>query len=201
MVDSPVAAKYLTAQLKDRAENEEHARPMQFFDLTTKDSATFKTNLAGLFNATKTMTSGHPIGLIDPGQLEGTNEFGKNCFFIIAVGAFPPHLLKQGAGRLGRSVEMEAGDLVPVDGYKAVHLTTKWQTALTVALKSEGETLPTTVNNQLNKYKAARKATNAEDVETTAKQLVKVDAAMYLPPKPFDLAKTYMEAVLDEEKK
>ena len=61
-------------QLKDRAENDDDARPMKFFDLATKDRADFKKNLAGFVNATKTMTSGHPIGFIDPVQLEGCND-------------------------------------------------------------------------------------------------------------------------------
>ena len=33
-----------------------------------------------------------------------------------------------------------------------------------------------------------------ERVETTAKQLAKVDAGKYFPPQPFDLAKTFMQA-------
>ena len=94
-------------QLKDRSENDEDARPMQVFDLTTKDRSTFKRNLADFVDATKTMTTGHPIAFIDPVQFEGSNDFGKNCFAIIAVGAFSPHLLLQGAGRMGRSVKME----------------------------------------------------------------------------------------------
>ena len=215
VVDSPEARKYLMAQLKDRAENEEDARPMQFFDLTTKDRVTFQKSLDAFVEATKTMTSGHPIGFIDPAQLEGSNDFGKNCFAIIAVGTFPPHLKDQGAGRLGRPVPMEAGDLVPIDGYKAVHIASKWQTALAGALKSKGETLPNQVNGLLKTYEKARKKDmmevfgEADDdepdpvfvrVETTAKQLAKVDAAKHLP-KPFELAKTFMEAVLDEEKK
>ena len=67
--------KYLVEQLKDRATNEDDARPMEFFDLTTKDRATFNVNLKGLREATTRMTSGHPIGIIDPSQLEGSNEF------------------------------------------------------------------------------------------------------------------------------
>eukprot|EP00966_Prymnesium_polylepis_P243687 5635213-Prymnesium_polylepis.1 len=63
------------------------------------------------------MPSGHPIGFIEPKQLEGNNEFAKNVFTILAVGAFKPHLVKQGAARMNRAVPMEAGDLVPVDGY------------------------------------------------------------------------------------
>ena len=160
------------------------------------------------------MPTGHAIAIIDPVQLEGSNDFGKNFFTILAVGAFPPHLLKQGAGRLGRAVKMEKGDLVPVDGYKAVQLASKWQTALAGALKSKGkEVLPKAANDLLHDYKEARnrqlKALFGDSydvekpdqlfqrVETTVKQLAKVDAAKHFSP-PHDLAKTYMQAVLDK---
>ena len=217
VVDSPTAGEYLVEQLKDRTANEEDARPMEFFDLTTKDRATFGQNLAAFVHATKTMTTGHPIAIIDPVQLEGSNDFGKNFFTILAVGAFPPHLLKQGAGRLGRAVKMEKGDLVPVDGYKAVHLASKWQTALAGALKSKGkEVLPKAANDLLHDYKEARNRKLKglfgdsydvekpdqlfQRVETTVKQLAKVDAAKHFSP-PYDLATTYMQAVLDKNTK
>ena len=218
VVDAPEARKYLVEQLKDRAANEEDARPMEFFDLTTKDRATFNANLAGFHEATTRMPSGHPIGIIEPSQLEGSNEFGKNVFTILAVGDFPPHLLDQGAGRLGRPVPMEAGDLVPADGYKAVHLASKWQPTVRGALKaqvSHTKPLPTAVNQLLAKYEAARKVEVKElfgdvgedesdplyeRVATTVKQLAKLDAAARLLDPP-DLATTYLEAMLDDKKK
>ena len=215
VTDTPEARKHLMEQLKDRAENEEGARAMTFFDLTTKDRATFNANLAGFVEATKTMESGHPVGFIEPQQLEGSNDFGKGCFTIITIGNFPPHVLNQGAGRLGRPVPMEVGDHVPVDGYKAIHMASKWQTTLTCALKSKGKTLPKPVSDLLAKYELKRKDeleelhgdVDDEDddptfdrVKKTAKQLAKIDADKHLL-KPYDLAKTYMEAVLDEVKK
>ena len=217
VVDSPEAAKYLKKELKERADDDPDARPMQFFDLTTRDRATFNKNLAGFVDATKTMKNGHPIGVIDPTQLEGSNDFGKNCFSIIAVGAlFKPHLLKQGAGRLGRPVPLEAGDLVPIDGYKAVNITSKWQTALAKALKSKGTSLPNPVAELLNEYGEGRKK-NHEDIfgddedeepdptldriETKAKQLAKVDAAKLFRSPVDGLAVTFMRAMLDEDTK
>ena len=218
VVDTPEARKYLVEQLKDRAENDDDVRPMEFFDLTTKDRATFNANLKGFREATTRMTSGHPIGIIEPSQLEGSNEFGKNVFTMIAVGDFPPHLLDQGAGRLGRPVPMEEGDLVPVDGYKAVHLASKWQPAVRGALKaqtSHTKPLPKAANELLTKYEAARKE-ELEDlfgdvgeeetdplyerVATTAKQLAKLDESKRLLDPP-DLAMTHLEAMLDNEKK
>ena len=217
VVDSPEAAKHLVAELKERAENEEDARPMQFFDLATKDRATFVKNMTDFVDATKTMKNGHPIGVIDPTQLEGSNDFGKNCFAIIAVGAFLPHLLKQGTGRLARPVALEAGDLVPIDGYKAVNIASKWQTALAKALKSRGASLlPNPVAELLNQYEGDRKKTHAElfgddeedepdstfdRVKMKAEQLAKVDAAKRFRS-PFDgLAVTFMRAMLDEDTK
>jgi hypothetical protein len=217
VVDSPTAGKYLMEQLEDRIVNEEDARPMEFFDLTTKDRATFGQNVAAFVHATKTMPTGHAIAIIDPVQLEGSNDFGKNFFTILAVGAFPPHLLKQGAGRLGRAVKMEKGDLVPVDGYKAVQLASKWHTALASALRSKGkEVLPKAAKDLLHDYKEARNRKLKgvfgdsydvekpdqlfQRVETTVKQLAKVDAAKHFSP-PHDLAKTYMQAVLDKNTK
>jgi hypothetical protein len=217
VVDTPEARKYLVEQLTDRAENEDDARAMEFFDFTTKDRATFNANLAGFHAATTRMTSGHPIGIIEPSQLEGSNEFGKNVFAILAIGDFPLHLLNQGAGRLARPVPLEAGDLVPVDGYNAVHLASKWQPAVRGALKaktSHSKPLPEAVNKLLTEYEAERKDeleelfgedeedeadTVYERVVTTAKQLVKLDAARRLCL--CDLATTYLGAVLDEEKK
>jgi hypothetical protein len=219
VADTPEACKYLVEQLKDRAANEEDARPMEFYDLTTKDRATFNANLANFREATTRMTSGHPIGVIEPSQLEGSNEFGKNVFTILAIGDFPRHLLDQGAGRLGRPVPMEAGDLVPDDGYKAVHLASKWQPAVRGALKaqtSHTKPLPKAANKLLTQYEAARKeeleelfgdvgeddTTDAvyERVATTAKQLAKLDESKRLLDPP-DLATTYLEAMLDDEKK
>ena len=218
VVDTPEARKYLVEQLKDRAANEEDARPMEFFDLTIKDRATFNANLEGFHEATTRMTTGHPIGIIEPSQLEGSNEFGKNMFTILAVGDFPPHLLDQGAGRLGRPVPMEKGDLVPVDGYKAAHLASKWQPAVRGALKaqtSHTKPLPKAANELLTKYEAGRKK-ELEDlfgdlgeeetdplyerVATTAKQLAKLDESKRLLDPP-DLATTYLEAMLADEKK
>ena len=172
----------------------------------TKDRATFGQNVAAFVHATKTMPTGHAIAIIDPVQLEGSNDFGKNFFTILAVGAFPPHLLKQGAGRLGRAVKMEKGDLVPVDGYKAVQLASKWHTALASALRSKGkEVLPKAAKDLLHDYKEARNRKLKgvfgdsydvekpdqlfQRVETTVKQLAKVDAAKHFLP-PYDLAKT-----------
>ena len=164
------------------------------------------------------MTSGHPIGVIEPSQLEGSNEFGKNVFTILAIGDFPRHLLDQGAGRLGRPVPMEAGDLVPVDGYNAVHLASKWQPAVRGALKaqtSHTKPLPEAANELLTQYEAARKEeleelfgeaeeeevdTVYEYVATTAKQLVKLDESTRLLDPP-DLATTYLGAMLNDEKK
>ena len=218
VVDTLEARKYLVEQLKDRAENDDDARPMEFFDLTTKDPATFNANLAGFHAATTRMTSGHNIGIIEPSQLEGSNEFGKNVFTILAIGDFPSYLLSQGAGRLARPVPMVAGDLVPVDGYNAVHLASKWQSAVRGALKartSHTKPLPVAENELLTKYEAERKEeleelfgeaeedetdTVYERVATSAKQLVKLDAAMCLL-EPCDLATTYLGAVLDDEKK
>ena len=218
VVDTPEACKYLVEQLKDRAENDDDARPMEFFDMTTKDRATFNANLADFHKATTRMTSGHPIGIIEPSQLEGSNEFGKNVFAIIAIGDFQAYLLGQGAGRLARPVLMEAGDLVPVDDYKAVHLASKWQPAVRGAFKaktSHTKPLPEEANELLTKYEAARKEEieeifgEAEEEEadpvyervaTTTKQLVKLDAAMCLL-EPRDLATTYLGAMLDDEKK
>ena len=160
VVDTPEARKYLVEQLEDRAANDDDARPMEFFDLATKDRATFNANLAGFHEATTRMESGHPIGVIEPSQLEGSNEFGKNVFTILAIGDFPRHLLDQGAGRLGRPVPMEAGDLVPVDGYKAVHLASKWQPVVRGALKaktSHAKPLPEPVNELLTQYELERK--------------------------------------------
>ena len=218
VTDTPEARKYLVEQLKDRAENDDDVRPMEFFDLTTKDRATFNANLKGFHEATTRMPSGHPIGIIEPSQLEGSNEFGKNMFTILAVGDFPPHLLDQGAGRLGRPVPMEKGDLVPVDGYKAAHLASKWQPAVRGALKaqtSHTKPLPKAANELLTKYEAGRKK-ELEDlfgdlgeeetdplyerVATTAKQLAKLDESKRLLDPP-DLATTYLEAMLADEKK
>ena len=218
VADTPEACKYLVEQLKDRAENDDDVRPMEFFDLTTKDRATFNANLKGFREATTRMTSGHPIGIIEPSQLEGSNEFGKNVFTMIAVGDFPPHLLDQGAGRLGRPVPMEEGDLVPVDGYKAVHLASKWQPAVRGALKaqtSHTKPLPKAANELLTKYEAGRKK-ELEDlfgdvgeeetdplydrVATTAKQLAKLDESKRLLDPP-DLTMTYLDTMLDNEKK
>ena len=218
VTDTPEARKYLVEQLKDRAANEEDARPMEFFDLTIKDRATFNANLKGFHEATTRMPSGHPIGIIEPSQLEGSNEFGKNVFTVIAIGDFPPDLLEQGAGRLGRPVPMEAGDLVPVDGYKAAHLASKWQPAVRGALKaqtSHTKPLPKAANELLTKYEAGRKK-ELEDlfgdlgeeetdplyerVATTAKQLAKLDESKRLLDPP-DLATTYLEAMLADEKK
>ena len=218
VADTPEARKYLVEQLKDRAENDDDVRPMEFFDLTTKDRATFNANLKGFHEATTRMTSGHPIGIIEPSQLEGSNEFGKNVFTMIAVGDFPPHLLDQGAGRLGRPVPMEEGDLVPVDGYKAVHLASKWQPAVRGALKaqtSHTKPLPKAANELLTQYEAARKEELEElfgdvgdddtdplyeRVATTAKQFAKLDESTRLLD-PRDLATTYLGAMLNDEKK
>ena len=218
VVDTLEARKYLVEQLKDRTENDDDARPMEFFDLTTKDPATFNANLADFHKATTRMTDGHPIGIIEPSQLEGSNEFGKNVFTILAIGDFPSYLLSHGAGRLGRPVPMEAGDLVPVNGYNAVHLASKWQPAVRGALKaktSHTKSLPVSENELLTQYEAKRKEELeklvgeagedetdpvCERVATSAKQLAKLDAAMHLLD-PSDLATTYLGAVLDDEKK
>ena len=155
VVDTPVARKYLIEQLQDRAANDEDARPMKLFDFTTKDQATFQQNIKDFHSASKSMESGHPIGIIEPSQLEGSNEFGKNVFTIIAIGAFALHLLNQGAGRLARPVPMQAGDLVPVDGYRAVHLASQWQSALVGTLNSkfsQTKPLPESANEALNNY-------------------------------------------------
>ena len=125
------------------------------------------------------MTSGHPIGIIEPSQLEGSNEFGKNVFTIIAIGDFPAYLLSQGAGRLARPVPMVAGDLVPVDGYNAVHLASKWQPALRGALKaktSHTKPLPVAENELLTKYEAERKEELEELHEMLAQTDVEVEA-------------------------
>ena len=218
VVDTPQARNYLVEQLTDRAENDDDARPMEFFDLTTKDRATFNNNLADFHAATTRMTSGHNIGIIEPSQLEGSNEFGKNVFTILAIGDFPSYLLSQGVGRLARPVPMEAGDLVPVNGYHAVHLASKWQPAVRGALKaktSHTKSLPVSENELLTQYEAKRKEELeklvgeagedetdpvCERVATSAKQLAKLDAAMHLLD-PSDLATTYLGAVLDDEKK
>ena len=217
VVDTPEARKYLVEQLTDRAANDEDARPMEFFDFTTKDRATVNALLAGFRDATTRMSAGHPIGIIEPSQLEGSNEFGKNVFSILAVGDFQKHLLDQGAGRLGRSVPMEAGDLVPVDGYKAVHIASKWQPGMRDALKSRvsvSKALPEDAVALMNKFEEQRstdmKELFGEDddtadpflerVATTAKQLAKLDEAARLLA-PHNLANAYLEAILDDKKK
>ena len=219
VVDTPVARKYLIEQLQDRATNEENARPMKLFDFTTKDRATFQRNMTGFVHATKHMTSGHPIGIIEPSQMEGSNEFGKNVSTIIAIGDFASHLLNQGAGRLARPVPMEAGDLVPVDGYKAVHLASKWQSALVGALKSKvshTKPLPAAAAKALDEYEAESRCqfeslfgeedNDEEDpvferVATATKQFAKLDAAKRLPAPYNNLAMTYLEAKLDSDKR
>ena len=56
------------------------------------------------------MPTGHPIAIIDPVQLEGSNDFGKNFFTILAVGAFPAALAEAGArAAWARAVKMEKG--------------------------------------------------------------------------------------------
>lgn len=222
VADTPEARAHLEKELKDRADNDEGARPMEFFDFTTKDRATLDANIAAFHEATTRMKSGHPIGFMEPSQLEGSDEFGKNVFAMLAIGAFQPHLLNQGAGRMGRPVTMKAGDLVPVGGYKAVHLASSWQTklggALLKASLSEADALPDREAKLLTDYKAARKKEREElfgeldgdepdpvleRVAATAKKLAKIDASKHLS-EPFDLAKTYLEAEIgstsDEEK-
>jgi hypothetical protein len=113
---------------------------------------------------------------------------------------------------------MEEGNLVPVDGYKAVHLASKWQPAVRGALKaqtSHTKPLPKAANELLTKYEAGRKK-ELEDlfgdvgeeetdplydrVATTAKQLAKLDESKRLLDPP-DLTMTYLDTMLDNEKK
>ena len=78
--------------------------------------------------ATASKECDHPIGVVDKSQLESCNEFGKGCFSVVYVGQLKPGLETQAPGRLARPVPMEVGDIVPVDGYKAHHVSSgPWQ--------------------------------------------------------------------------
>lgn len=225
VADTPAAAKLIVDALKER-NDAEGARTVRIFDLATTDRGAFHKNMAGFMKATR--ASGgelhHPIGVIDPSQLESCNDFGKGCFNLVAVGALASQLLVQGPGRLGRAVPMEEGDVVPVDGYTAHHLSSKWQTTLaTVFSRKPGakESLAKPCQELLEKYEEKRKPEYAREMREdwglededewpedplveraacTAKQLHKVDKAKLLLA-PHTLAKTYLEALLDEGKK
>ena len=85
---------------------------MQLFDLSVADPATFKKNMTAFHTATTEMKAGHPIGIINPSQLESTNKFGKNCHSIIAIGHFSDPVKVQAVKRLARAVPLVEGDLV-----------------------------------------------------------------------------------------
>ena len=224
--DTPASVKMIVETLKERSANVEDARKVQIFDLSTNDRGTFYTNMKAFTAATASKECDHPIGVVDTSQLESCNDFGKGCYRLVHVGHLKPQLHTQAPGRLGRPVPMETGDLVPVDGYEAHHVSSgTWQTTLaTVFGRKPGqkESLDSTTNQALlDKYAEERKPVHEREMRNdwgledeaewledekveraarTAKQLQKIDKAKLLPA-PHDLAKTYLAALTDEAKK
>ena len=147
----------------------------------------------------KKQGSGPSLGIINPTQMKGNNDFSQDISSAICVG--PPEWMtkakkEQFRGRLGRAGKLNDGSIVPLT-HKMVHLNSSWASKILSRNKRQSRAMSIAVKalwDQLGQeYANVGREVDAR-IETNMRKLIKIDEDNLFPE---SLAEEYLKSEMD----